>query len=152
MPNALVSDITSTNWQLSNQGYGIIVQNADDIQQCLQTIYTTQKGSDPLRPDFGIDLLAWIDIPTPLATPGLINEMILAAVYEPRIVISSITAKELPHKIIFALTWAYASTFNQQGTTSGNVPDQQISYFVLSTMDGFVLTALTGDNFIAKII
>lgn len=152
MPNALVTDISSVNWQLSTGGYGRIVQNADDIQQCLGMIFTTQKGSDPLRPDFGIDLLAWIDTPTPVAAPGIVNEMIQAAVYEPRINISAIQAFEEPHKVTFKIIWQYVSDFNPKTAITGVLPNQEVSYFVLSTITGLFINTSGGDNIIAQIL
>lgn len=38
-------------------------EEIEDIAQCVHTILTTIKGSDPLRPDFGSDVYLYIDRP-----------------------------------------------------------------------------------------
>ncbi len=85
-----LSDIKTINWQLSTAKQGDVVQGIDDIKQCITIIVTTQKGSDPLRPDFGIDIMSYIDLPMSVVVPKLTNEILVqVAKYEPRCKITS---------------------------------------------------------------
>ena len=90
---AVKSDIVSKWWGLSTQGIGQIVQGFNHVGQCINLVMNTQKGSDPLRPDFGVDLLAYIDGPVNSAIPALINEIRdQIGRYEKRATILSITS------------------------------------------------------------
>ena len=109
---ATIKEITSTDWQLSLRGAGEIEQKSADVNQCLLLIFSTQKGSDPLRPEFGVDLLKWIDRPANVAAPGVINEMIAGLAYEERVSVEAITAKIEDRAIIFEVSWGYAEGFN----------------------------------------
>lgn len=71
-----VNKIKSQNWSLSTAKQGEIVQDIDDINQCISVILETIKGSDPLRPDFGSDVFLWLDKPIGLAGPNIIAEAI----------------------------------------------------------------------------
>ncbi len=66
--------------------YSLIENNTiKSVLQNIQLLLSTQKGSDPLRPDFGIDYFEILDNPTPLNV-GKIKSIILDAIeqYEPR--------------------------------------------------------------------
>jgi len=71
-----IQDIRATNWQLSNQMIGEVVQGINDIRQCIGTILTTTKGSDPLRPFFGSDIWQFIDTPINTAVANISAEII----------------------------------------------------------------------------
>ena len=98
-----IRTITATDWQPRLDAFGEIVTGADDVAQCLRTIFATQKRSDPHRPDFGCDLLKWIDKPANRAVPGLIREALEAAErWEPRAEILSMDADidaDAPHHV-----------------------------------------------------
>ena len=79
-----LADITSADWSLEldstagagpGSGIGKVVQGISDITQCIQIILTTPKGSDPLRPTFGIDLWQYLDAPINQATPAIVREV-----------------------------------------------------------------------------
>lgn len=126
--------INSKDWSLSLYDYGEIVTDADDIIQCINILFTTQKKSDPFRPDFGIDLMRWLDAPVTEAAPGIVSEMFAALVYEPRVNVTAIVSKIEPAKVYF----------NIQGDVN-NTRKQKINLtFLLLTEDGKLL--LTESN------
>jgi len=63
------------NRQVSLSNTADIVTDGDDIKQCIYTILTTVKGSDPLRPTFGSDVYRFIDMPMNTAAPNLVLEV-----------------------------------------------------------------------------
>lgn len=115
-----LDDITSSDWSLMldstagqgpGSGIGNVVQGIADINQCLTIIITTPLGSDPLRPTFGCDLLAWIDKPITLAKPGLVAAIITAiATWEPRVTVNSVVINPgtVLGQLIIAVNWQVA--------------------------------------------
>lgn len=88
---ATISDIQTTEWQISTQGVGLIVQGTEDVRQCINTILLTRKGSDPLRPEFGCDIYQYIDKPVNRSIPQMIKSILEAiAMWEPRVKVISI--------------------------------------------------------------
>lgn len=89
---ASVNDMQASDWQLSVEGVGMVVQGLDDIRQCVNLILLTRKGSDPLRPEFGCDMYLYIDKPINTALP-LMKKAMLEAIrqWEPRIDVLGIT-------------------------------------------------------------
>lgn len=88
-----LNEITSVDWSLKLGAIGEIVEGPADVEQCLQIILTTPKGSDPLRPTFGADLWQYIDYPIDTAIPSLVREVTEAiTLWEPRVKLISITA------------------------------------------------------------
>ena len=87
---ASVKEIQASDWQLSVEGVGMVVQGLDDIRQCVNLILLTRKGSDPLRPEFGCDMYLYIDKPINTA---LMKKAMLEAIrqWEPRIDVLGIT-------------------------------------------------------------
>ncbi|MDR3134254.1 MAG: GPW/gp25 family protein [Prevotellaceae bacterium] len=74
------------NWQISINNPGVIVEGVEDIAQCVYTILTTIKGSDPLRPDFGSNVMKYIDRPVNEVQSLLAYEVIYALeIWESRI-------------------------------------------------------------------
>ena len=74
-------------------GIGNVVQGLNDVNQCIQIILTTPKGSDPLRPTFGADLWRYIDVPINRAIAAIVREVTEAITrWEPRVTVLSITA------------------------------------------------------------
>lgn len=100
-----ISDIRATNWQLSNKFLGEVSEGIDDIRQCLQTILTTTKGSDPFRPLFGSDIWKFIDRPVTDASANISAE-ILDAVgkWEPRIKIKTLLYDITGSRIDYGIT------------------------------------------------
>jgi phage baseplate assembly protein W len=101
-----LTDIKTSNWQLSLQGVGQILTDVDDINQCILTILTTVKGSDPLRPEFGVDIYKYIDAPVTTAVPNLIREIIQGIeLWETRIRLTSVNYQLEDASIRFTVGW-----------------------------------------------
>jgi len=49
--------IQATTWQLSIDSPNTVVTDMDALGQSVRILLTTEPGSDPARPDFGIGLL-----------------------------------------------------------------------------------------------
>ena len=80
-----LADIQSLHWQPALGGEGI-VENIDDLNQAIQVILRTPKGSDPLRPEFGSDLHLYLDYPIHRARPHVVRESVEAIRrWEPRL-------------------------------------------------------------------
>jgi hypothetical protein len=111
--------ITTQYWQLSTASQGEVVTDMDDINQCILTIISTQKGTDPLRTDFGVDLQSYIDKPMETVTAGLIADIIYQVnTYEKRCIIDTITfTGEIGHLTI-SINW---TTLNGQPYTTNYV-------------------------------
>jgi phage baseplate assembly protein W len=91
-----VTTIRTLDWQLKLDTFGDVVENLEDIQQCIRIILTTPKGTDPLRPEFAMHFLSYVDRPMTEAIPQVISEALEALrIWEPRIVVQSITATEV---------------------------------------------------------
>lgn len=104
-----MTEINSNYWQLSTAGPGEIVQGLEDISQCINVLLTTQKGSDPFRPTFGVDLLSYLDLPITEALPRLIQDIqTQVETWEPRAVIQSLTYSTEEAHISITLTWTSA--------------------------------------------
>lgn len=101
-----VTDIKSTNWQISTAVFGAVVQGLADIRQCLTILLATQKGADSLRPEFGSDLYKYIDYPVNIAVPLMKAAMIEAiTIWETRIILVKITHTIQNENIIFDVTY-----------------------------------------------
>lgn len=71
-----LQDISATNWQLSTRALGEISQGIEDIRQCIGTILTTTKSSDPIRPQFGSDIWRYMDDNVTTAVADMSAEII----------------------------------------------------------------------------
>ena len=95
-----LADITSADWSLAldtpgepGSGIGRVVQGAADVNQCIQIILSTPKGSDPLRPTFGADIWRYIDYPINAATAAIVREVTLSiTLWEPRVILLKVSA------------------------------------------------------------
>jgi phage baseplate assembly protein W len=97
MPSGAITlaDLVSADWSLmldatagggAGSGLGNVVQGLQDVDQCIRIILTTPKGSDPLRPTFGVDVWRYLDFPLPAARPAMVREMTEAILqWEPRV-------------------------------------------------------------------
>ncbi len=93
-----LGDIASADWSLAldlqgvpGSGIGNVVQGLADVNQCIQIILTTSKGSDPLRPTFGADVWRYMDAPINAAIPQIVREVTEAILrWEPRVTLVSI--------------------------------------------------------------
>jgi len=97
-----MGSIQTANWQACISDPKVVVEDANDIAQCIYTILATVKGSDPLRPDFGSDLYKFIDQPINLVQPQMIFEVFNALEkWEPRIVVNRVRiSTDFDRKII----------------------------------------------------
>lgn len=87
----LVSDIESTHWSLSLENANEIVQDLEDIAQCIVLILSTSKGSVPFDPNFGFNLGELLDQPVNFVIPnGKIGILEAISEYEPRVEIDRI--------------------------------------------------------------
>lgn len=118
-----LADIRSADWSLAldapgkpGSGLGQVVEGMADINQCVQIILTTPKGSDPLRPTFGANLWQFIDYPIDAAIPAIVREVTEAiTLWEPRVTLTRVTAKPVADgttqsgaHIIIGVTWKLA--------------------------------------------
>jgi uncharacterized protein len=102
----LLKDIKNPEWSLSIYEPTKVVEGLSDIAQCIYIIVMTEKGSDPLRPEFGCGLLQYIDAPVNSAIPNMIREITEAInLWEPRVEIVSISSQIEEAHIKFSLTW-----------------------------------------------
>lgn len=82
----LLQDITATDWSPKLTEIGQVVEDLDDINQCIGIILNTPKGSRAHEPEFGSDLYLYVDYPVNQAIPYLVRETIDAiGIWEPRI-------------------------------------------------------------------
>lgn len=97
---------SSSYWQLSSKGVGLIAEGLEDIRQCIDNILRTRKGSDPLRPLFGSDVFNWVDRPLPQAIPN-IKKAILEAleIWEKRIQVKSVIHEFQEKYTAFQITY-----------------------------------------------
>src|ERR1700722_16301764 len=92
-----LTDIISADWSLEldtsgepGSGVGNVVQGLADVNQCIQIILTTPRGSDPLKPTFGADVWRYIDAPINAAIPAIVREVTEAVTrWEPRVKVIS---------------------------------------------------------------
>jgi phage baseplate assembly protein W len=88
-----LADITSADWSLKLGAIGEVVEGIADVEQCLEIIVTTPRGSDPLRPTFGADIWRFIDAPINTALPAIVSELTSAiTLWEPRVNLLSVIA------------------------------------------------------------
>lgn len=115
---ATLSDIRNTNWQLSAYNAEAVVQGFADLQQCLETLLYTQKGTAVLRPNYGIDLLSYLDRPISEVIPELKREIIQQVeTYEPRVEIESITMEIVDvSNLVVSIYWKPVNSTAVQNT------------------------------------
>ena len=63
-------------WSMLIGSYGQIVQGLDDINQSIQIVVKTRKGTVPLHPEFGCDAWKYIDYPINVARPNIVKEVV----------------------------------------------------------------------------
>ena len=101
-----LADISTEYWQLSTSGQGEVVTDMMDIDQCIMNLINTQKGTDPLRPNFGVDIQKWIDKPVETTANGLIADFIKQIeLYEKRAIVKSITYSALNGNLTIDINW-----------------------------------------------
>lgn len=99
-----LNDIKSVNWQISVNGIGEIAENIADIRQCIGTIITTTRGTDPLRPEFGTDIWKQVDKPVTVAAPYIVKEILRGIqLWEPRVRVQKLIYTIDQERILFEL-------------------------------------------------
>lgn len=110
-----IDDIKSVDWQPKLAEIGEVVEDIDDINQCIRIILATAKGSDPHRPEFGSDIWKYIDYPVNEAIPNIIREAVDAInTWEPRVKIKNIKARVDVSNIILSIEWVLKETNEAQ--------------------------------------
>ncbi len=96
------NEITSKYWQPKKGEIGEVVEGIEDINQCIENIVMTRKGSVPHNPEFGCDAWKYVDAPEHIAIPNMKREIIDAlTAWEARITVTSIeTECEIGHVTI----------------------------------------------------
>ncbi len=106
-----VSDITSADWSPKVGSPGEVVVDQADIEQCIDIILSTPKGSDPHRPLFGCDAWLWLDTPPAAAVPNIITQAIDSLeLWEPRIKLLNVTTTLDLANLIIAVEWQPTGT------------------------------------------
>lgn len=103
---AILTDIKTSNWGISTRGCGYIEQGLEDVRQCIDVLLRTQKGTDPLRPDFGSDIYQHIDKPVNLVIPNVKRAIISAIeMFEQRVEVESVAHVIDKSNIQFFITY-----------------------------------------------
>lgn len=101
----LIQEITAKDWSLSTSAQGEIAQGLRDISQCIYIIATTVKGSDPLRPEFGADIVQYLDRPAS-QVPALIRAITEAIeIWETRVTVTRVSYKVEGSHLTFKIEW-----------------------------------------------
>jgi phage baseplate assembly protein W len=72
---ATLQDIRTQTWQLSIYSPGAIAQGLRSVQQGIDILLSTQRGSLVFDPDFGIDIMSYIGQPLTLTAGRLAQEI-----------------------------------------------------------------------------
>lgn len=133
-----MADITTINspvWGLSTLGYGTLVEGLASVRQCLAIILTTKKGTDPLRPDFGCDIMDYMDLPQDKAIPNMKRAIIDAIdIWETRVKVKRVThTMKEPHNPEFYITFSLVDdelidqiTLDLQNGVTQSADDQEV--------------------------
>jgi len=109
-----VPDIQATDWSTRVGLPGQVVEDADDINQCIGIILTTRLGSDPHRPLFGCNAWQHLDKPIPVARPLVVADVLEALeLWEPRITVVRVTTEISDNTVTVLVEWQ----FNGDDTT-----------------------------------
>jgi hypothetical protein len=104
-----LADITAADWSPKLGEPGSVVENLDDINQCIKVILATPKGSRAHEPLFGCGVWQFLDQPLTEALPRIVNAVIEAVEeWEPRAKLVSVvpvTTEAASGKITLQLEW-----------------------------------------------
>ncbi len=104
-----LTDIAAADWSIKLNEPGSVVENLDDINQCIRVILETPKGSRAHEPLFGSDVWQYLDQPLSEALPRIVAAVIEAVTeWEPRVkLISVIPVKDeiSSGKITLQIEW-----------------------------------------------
>lgn len=118
--------LLAVDWSLMIGTFGRTVDGLDDVAQAVRVILTTPLRSDPHRPDFGCDLLPWIDLPAPVAGPGLAGAARDALErWEPRVEVMDVTVTrgvgDDGAGVAVNVTWRLVGSLSQIATTEVSI-------------------------------
>lgn len=117
----MITDVKSPWWQPSLTTPGQLVEGLDDIRQCIGIILTTARGSEPLRPLFGANIIRWIDYPVNVAGPNIVLEIVEAIrLWEPRVTVEQIDYAVNEAQLTFTILWAFSGTQGRTVLVAGN--------------------------------
>lgn len=155
-----INEIRSAEWGISLNEIGGVVEGNDDINQCIGIIVRTIKGTDPFRPNFGCDVLRYLDLTKRRAAPGLAKEIGDAVtLWEQRIDVKRVSYQIEETKILFSVDWHLKGaeglrnnasiSLNLQQNDNGSVGPvkPQLPSYILSTETYEVLTTEDGEIF-----
>lgn len=107
--STILTDITASDWSIKLDEPGSVVENLDDINQCIKVVLETPKGSRAHEPLFGSDVWQYLDQPLSEALPRIVAAVIEAVTeWEPRVkLISVIPVKDeiSSGKITLQIEW-----------------------------------------------
>lgn len=84
--------LNTSNWQHKLNSVGDVVVDADDISQCYELIFKTQKNSVVLNPNLGWNLIDYLGKPLNLVENEMKKELKQALIIqEPRAIVNKIT-------------------------------------------------------------
>lgn len=107
----LLNEIDSVNWQPKKNEIGEIVEGIEEIEQCIENILQTRKGSVPHNPEFGSDAWLYLDKPVNIAIPNIIRETIDAInMWEKRVSISNVNVETQQEHITISISWNLKGT------------------------------------------
>jgi phage baseplate assembly protein W len=100
-------EITAGDWSPRLGSPGEIVADLKDIEQCIDIILHSSLRSVPTLPDFGCDILPWLDRPQDIAIPGIIRAVVEAIeLWEPRVDIVKVLAEiTAPGQVLITIVW-----------------------------------------------
>ena len=103
----ITDELKTNNWQMSSTQQGQVITDVEDISQCILNIINTQKGSDPVNPLFGIDLMAYIDKPAQQVAPVLMKDVLKQiTIFEPRVTVDLMSNSIIDSNIIITVNWS----------------------------------------------
>lgn len=102
-----LNEITYVDWQYKLNQIGSVAEGAEDINQCIEIILSTRKGSVPHRPTFGSEIYKYVDYPINEAIPNIVRETTDAIIlWETRINVNSVSVDINESKITVKVEWS----------------------------------------------
>ncbi|MEX3614766.1 MAG: GPW/gp25 family protein [Burkholderia gladioli] len=95
---------------------GQAVTDIDDINQCIEMIVLTPRGSDPQRPTFGCGVDRYIDYPVSVARPYIARDIRLAlGQWEPRLDLVQVKVEPSGMAAMqVSIAWQIAADYSDQ--------------------------------------
>jgi phage baseplate assembly protein W len=114
-----LADIASRDWSPKLGAFGEVVENVNDVEQCLRIIWATRVGTVPLRRNFGSTIHRWLDKPFDVAQANVPLAIIEASRWEPRAVIRSVRVLRATvlYGMVVEVDWSLAESDVVQTTT-----------------------------------